>query len=65
MVQLARLAGAGKIVLSTRQPARRKLTERLGSTATIDPNISDPIAAARDVVAGGVDVVLECAGGCG
>lgn len=62
MVQLARLEGASKIVLSTRQAWRRSLAERLGATATIDPGASDPIAALRDVAPGGVDVVLECAG---
>jgi L-iditol 2-dehydrogenase len=65
MVQLARLAGAGTVVLATRQASRRVLAERLGATATIDPRAVDTVAAIGGpggVVPGGVDVVLECAG---
>lgn len=65
MVQLARLAGATTVVLSTRQRARRELAERLGATATVDPTVSDPVAAIdgpTGLAPGGVDVVLECAG---
>jgi L-iditol 2-dehydrogenase len=65
MVQLARLAGAGTVVLATRQAGRRVLAERLGATATIDPQAVDTVAAIggpSGVVPGGVDVVLECAG---
>lgn len=65
MVQLARLAGATTVVLSTRQAARRTLAASLGATHTIDPMANDPvrvIAAATGITPGGVDVVLECAG---
>jgi L-iditol 2-dehydrogenase len=65
MVQLARLAGAGEVVLATRQASRRALAERLGATATIDPRAGDTVTAIGGpggVVPGGVDVVLECAG---
>lgn len=62
MLQLARLAGAGKIVLSTRQAPRRALAEKLGAHATIDPRSADAVAALRRVLPGGADVVLECAG---
>lgn len=64
-VQLARLAGASTIVLSTRQASRRSLAEQLGATATIDPGAVDPvdaIAGPGGLAPGGVDVLLECAG---
>lgn len=64
-VQLARLAGAATIILSTRQASRRALAEELGATATIDPGAGDPmeaIAGPTGLAPGGVDVVLECAG---
>ena len=65
-VQLARLAGATTVILSTRQEAKRKLAEELGATASIDPSERDLIAAITGpdgLVPGGVDVVIECAGG--
>lgn len=65
IVQLARLAGASTIILSTRQASRRSLAEQLGATATIDPGAVDAveaIAGPGGMAPGGVDVVLECAG---
>lgn len=65
MVQLARLAGAREVMLSTRQAARRRLGGELGATATLDPSGSEIVAAVAGpggLVPGGVDVVLECAG---
>lgn len=64
-VQLARLAGATTIILSTRQASRRALAEDLGATVTIDPtaaDVIDAIAGQAGLVPGGVDVVFECAG---
>jgi L-iditol 2-dehydrogenase len=64
-VQLARLAGATTIILSTRQASRRALAEDLGATVTIDPTVADvidAIAGQAGLVPGGVDVVFECAG---
>lgn len=65
LVQLARLAGATEVILSTRQRERRELAESLGATASFDPTEQDP----RDAVSSpgasapaGVDVVLEAAG---
>jgi L-iditol 2-dehydrogenase len=65
MVQLARLAGAATVVLSTRQSTRRALALELGATHAIDPGAGDPVAAIAGlggIAPGGVDVVLECAG---
>jgi threonine dehydrogenase-like Zn-dependent dehydrogenase len=65
VVQLARLAGATRVVLVTRHPDKRKLAETLGATATLDPAAGDPISAiiaADGLLPGGGDVVIECAG---
>ncbi|HVW93962.1 MAG TPA: zinc-dependent alcohol dehydrogenase family protein [Devosia sp.] len=62
MVQLARLAGADKVILSTRQAPRRQLALELGATHAVDPGAGDAVAAIDDIAPSGVDVVLECAG---
>ncbi|CAN7214913.1 zinc-dependent alcohol dehydrogenase family protein [Mesorhizobium amorphae] len=64
-VQLAKLAGATTIILSTRQASRRSLAQDLGATATVDPgaaDVIDAVAGPSGLVPGGVDVVFECAG---
>lgn len=64
-VQLARLAGARQVVLSTRQASRRRLAEEIGATATVNPTAGDPVAAITGPggpLPGGADVVFECAG---
>ena len=55
-VQLARNAGA-EVLLVTRQAEKRRLAEALGATAT-----AATLAEAQTIVAGGADLVLECAG---
>ncbi|MER9681173.1 zinc-dependent alcohol dehydrogenase family protein [Mesorhizobium sp. M0184] len=64
-VQLAKLAGATTIILSTRQASRRALAEQFGATATLDPSafdVTDAIVGPSGFMPGGVDVVFECAG---
>lgn len=64
-VQLARLAGATTIILSTRQASRRALAREFGATATVDPTVADvigAIAGPTGLAPGGVDVIFECAG---
>ncbi len=64
-LQLARLAGATTVILSTRQASRRQLAEEIGATASVDPttdDIIDQIAGPHGLMPGGVDVVIECAG---
>ncbi len=64
-VQLARLAGATTVILSTRQASKRRLAEELGATATVDPaagDIVEAIAGLSGLVPDGVDVAIECAG---
>ncbi|CDM58522.1 MULTISPECIES: zinc-dependent alcohol dehydrogenase family protein [Rhizobium] len=65
IVQLARLAGATKVVLVTRSEEKRTLAERLGATASADPSTGDIVArltAADGLLPGGADIVIECAG---
>jgi len=59
MVELAFQAGAGTVVLSTRQAPRRDLAAELGATP-IDAAGGDE--AVLSVLPSGADVVLECAG---
>lgn len=61
MVELARAAGAGSIVLATRQAPRRALALALGASHAVDP-ADDTIAAIARMLPAGADVVLECAG---
>lgn len=61
MLQLVKRAGAGTVILSTRQKPRRELAERLGATHTVDGG-DDAVAEIRRLVPGGVDVAIECAG---
>lgn len=61
MVELVKLAGAGAIILSTRQKPRRELAERLGATHTVDGS-SDAVGQIRRLLPGGVDIAIECAG---
>ena len=64
-VQLARLAGARRVVLSTRQASRRRLAEAVGATASVDPTAGDIVARVTGpggLLPGGADVVIECAG---
>ncbi len=61
MVELVKLAGAGTIILSTRQKPRRELAERLGATHTVDAS-GDAVADIHRLLPDGVDVSIECAG---
>ncbi|MBS3647857.1 zinc-dependent alcohol dehydrogenase family protein [Pseudaminobacter sp. 19-2017] len=65
VVQLARLAGATRTVMITRQAAKRQLAEQLGATASADPSAGDAvfdICGPGGLLSGGADVVFECAG---
>ncbi|MBN9316968.1 MAG: zinc-dependent alcohol dehydrogenase family protein [Devosia sp.] len=59
MAELALQAGAGTVVLATRQAPRRALAQALGAIA-VDATGGDE--AVLDLLPGGADVVLECAG---
>ncbi|RYE07791.1 MAG: iditol 2-dehydrogenase [Hyphomicrobiales bacterium] len=62
MVQLAKLAGAAVVILVTRQAPRRELALTLGATHALDPRAGDVVAMVHEIVSGGADVALECAG---
>lgn len=61
MVELALKAGAGTVVLSTRQAPRRALAAELGAHHVVDAG-ADPVAAIAAILPRGADVVIECAG---
>lgn len=63
VMQCARAAGAGTLIMIEPQPERRALAARLGADRVIDPLAED--SAARIIEAtghAGADVVFECAG---
>lgn len=63
MVQLAKLRGAGKVILSEPVAARRAIGLQVGADAAIDPLESDPLAQAQALTGRkGADVVIECVG---
>lgn len=63
MLQLARLAGAAKVVLSEPVAARRELAVRLGADAAIDPIHEDLNGRLSELLSkDGADVVIECVG---
>jgi len=63
LVQLVRLSGAARVVVSEPVQAKRELAESLGADATIDPAASDDARAAVLEVAGRpADLVIEAAG---
>lgn len=63
MLQLARLAGAAKVVLSEPVALRRELALRLGADAAIDPIHEDLQQRLSELLSrDGADVVIECVG---
>ena len=63
MVQLARQAGASKVLLSEPVLRRREIGLMVGADAAIDPIHEDLSARVRETVGmDGVDVVIECVG---
>jgi len=63
MVQLARLRGAGTVILSEPVAARREIGLSVGADHAIDPLASDPLAQVQAITGRlGADVVIECVG---
>jgi (R,R)-butanediol dehydrogenase / meso-butanediol dehydrogenase / diacetyl reductase len=61
VMQFAKLAGAGQVLVIEPSPARRQIGLDLGASMAIAPDEADDVV--RDVTGGvGADVVLECAG---
>lgn len=63
MVQLARLSGAGKVIISEPVEIRRKIGLQVGACAAIDP-FNESLTERICEICGtdGVDVVIECVG---
>ena len=62
MVQLAKLSGASKIVLSEPNEKRRQVGLQLGADAAIDPTQPGCEQAFTQAMSGAADVVIECVG---
>lgn len=63
MVQLARLSGASKVILSEPVEMRRNIGLELGADAAVDPFHEDLPVRVRELLgAPGPDVVIECVG---
>lgn len=62
MVQLAKLSGAAKLVLSEPNPRRRQVALQLGADGAIDPTQPDYEQAFAQMMGNGADVVIECVG---
>jgi NADPH:quinone reductase len=63
-VQLAKLAGAGKVIAAASTPEKRAIAEDLGADASVDYTAPGWSERVRELTDGrGVDVVLETAGG--
>jgi S-(hydroxymethyl)glutathione dehydrogenase/alcohol dehydrogenase len=58
----AAFADAARIIAIDPRADRRTLARAFGATDAIDPAQSDPVAAIRDLVAGGVDLAVEATG---
>ncbi|MBQ8087235.1 MAG: zinc-dependent alcohol dehydrogenase family protein, partial [Clostridia bacterium] len=63
MVQLAKLRGAGRVVLSEPVEARRKVGLQVGADYAIDPLAENPLKQIQALTGrDGVDVAIECVG---
>lgn len=62
VLQAAKVAGVGKIIVSEPIAERRELARKLGADIVIDPSATDSTAAIREETGGGVEVAFECAG---
>lgn len=63
MLQLARLSGASRVILSEPVKMRREIAEKLDADLTVDP-VHENLAARIEAYLGvpGVDAVIECVG---
>jgi 2-desacetyl-2-hydroxyethyl bacteriochlorophyllide A dehydrogenase len=64
MLQLARVAGAARVVVSEPLEAKRTLAHELGAWATVDPSVAPEALGetVEELMPGGADVVIEAAG---
>lgn len=62
MLQLAKLAGAARVILSEPAAAKREMALSLGADAVIDPSAEEVATALEKLGAKQVQCVIECAG---
>lgn len=62
LLQLAKLSGAGKLILSEPNEQRRAVAKKLGADCTINPLDKDAKEQYYTYAGSGADVVMECAG---
>jgi threonine dehydrogenase-like Zn-dependent dehydrogenase len=63
-VQVARVAGAGKVIAVAKRDPVLQMSKRLGADITINVTRTDPVKEVLEITKGlGCDVVFECAGG--
>jgi 2-desacetyl-2-hydroxyethyl bacteriochlorophyllide A dehydrogenase len=62
MMQLAQLRGAGTVIVLEPQQAKRDIALNLGAGYALDPTTYDFTQNFSDILPGGADVVIECAG---
>ncbi|ODU07318.1 MAG: alcohol dehydrogenase [Pseudonocardia sp. SCN 72-86] len=62
IIQLAKAYGATDIVSVDLSAEKLDAAKRAGATATVNATETDPVAAVRDLVPGGVDVAFEALG---
>ncbi len=62
MLQLARMAGAARIIIVEPLEHKRAIALALNAEHVIDPSVTDPRSVIEEVTGIGADVVIECAG---
>ena len=62
VVQAAKAAGAGQVIVSEPRRARREQAAECGADVPVDPADEDPVSRIDEEVPGGVDVAVEVAG---
>lgn len=62
MLQLAKLSGASKVMLSEPNEMRRNAGVKLGADISFNPIDTDSVKSFYDAAPNGADVVIECAG---
>ena len=63
MVQLAKLSGASRVILSEPVAVRREIGSKLGADDTVDPSRENVSEAIRGLIGeAGPDVIIECVG---
>ena len=61
-LQGARIAGAGRIIAVDTVPWKLELARKLGASDVVNAADGDPVAAVKELTAGGVETAFECIG---